>query len=72
MSTILSVLHHVIGPAMGMSLLGAVEAVLVAVPLLLLLVLFKPLLRGIARALVLVVRPKLSKEQRLARRSLAA
>jgi len=72
MSTILSVLHHVIGPAMGLSLLGAVEAVLVAVPLLLLLVLFKPLLRGIARALVLVVRPKLSKEQRLARRSLAA
>ena len=28
---------------------------------------FKPLLVGIARALVLVVRPKLSREQRLAR-----
>jgi hypothetical protein len=68
MSTILSVLHHVIGPALGISLLGAVEALLVAVPVVFLLILFKPLLRGIARALVLVVRPKLSREQRLARR----
>lgn len=72
MSTILSVLHHVIGPAMGISLLGAVEALLVAGAVASLLMLFKPLLRGIARALVLVVRPKMSKEQRLARRSLAA
>jgi hypothetical protein len=69
MSTILSVLHHVIGPALGISLLGAAEALLVAVPVVFLLVLFKPLLRGIARALVLVVRPKLSREQRLARRA---
>jgi hypothetical protein len=35
-----------------------------------LLVLFKPLLRGCLRAAVLVVRPKLSKEQRLQRRQM--
>jgi hypothetical protein len=33
-----------------------------------LLVFFKPLLVGIARALYLVVRPRLTKEERLARR----
>nr|WP_267869566.1 hypothetical protein [Massilia agrisoli] len=33
-----------------------------------LLVFFKPLLVGIARALFLVVRPRLTKEERLARR----
>jgi hypothetical protein len=36
-----------------------------------LLVLFKPLLVGCARAAVLVVRPKMSREQRLQRRQLA-
>lgn len=35
-----------------------------------LLVLFKPLLRGCARAAVLVVKPKLSKEERLQRRQM--
>lgn len=35
------------------------------------LLLFKPLLRGIARALLLLVKPKLSKEQRLQRRLMA-
>jgi hypothetical protein len=34
------------------------------------LILFKPLLTGIARALVLVVKPKMSKAQRLAMRSI--
>lgn len=34
------------------------------------LVLFKPLLRGLARAAVLVVKPKLTKEQRLQRRQM--
>ncbi len=34
------------------------------------LVLFKPLLRGLALAAVLVVKPKLSKEQRLQRRQM--
>jgi hypothetical protein len=36
-----------------------------------LLVLFKPLLLGCARAAVLVVKPKLTREQRLQRRQLA-
>jgi hypothetical protein len=35
-----------------------------------LLVLFKPLLRGCARAAVLVVKPKLSKEEKLHRRQM--
>jgi hypothetical protein len=35
-----------------------------------LLMFFKPLLVGIARALYLVVRPRLSKEERLARRQM--
>ncbi|MYM69467.1 hypothetical protein GTP45_21870 [Pseudoduganella sp. FT55W] len=35
-----------------------------------LLVLFQPLLRGCARAAVLVVKPKLSKEERLQRRQM--
>ncbi|NVM76855.1 hypothetical protein FHW83_002656 [Duganella sp. SG902] len=35
-----------------------------------LLVLFQPLLRGVARAAVLVVKPKLSKEERLQRRQM--
>jgi hypothetical protein len=34
-----------------------------------LLVLFKPLLTGIGRALVLVVKPRLTKEERIARRN---
>lgn len=37
-----------------------------------LMVLFKPLLRGLARAAVLVVKPKMTREQRLQRRQLAA
>jgi hypothetical protein len=36
-----------------------------------LLVLFKPLLLGCARAAVLVVKPKMTREQRLQRRQLA-
>nr|WP_229428069.1 hypothetical protein [Massilia soli] len=35
-----------------------------------LLVFFKPLLVGIARAMLLVVRPRLTKEERLARRQM--
>ena len=36
-----------------------------------LVVLFKPLLLGLARAAVLVVKPKMTREQRLQRRQLA-
>ena len=35
-----------------------------------LLILFQPLLRGVARALMLVVKPKLTKEERLQRRQM--
>lgn len=35
-----------------------------------LLILFQPLLRGIARALMLIVKPKLTKEERLQRRQM--
>ncbi|CAN7646615.1 hypothetical protein LJR289_004894 [Pseudoduganella sp. LjRoot289] len=48
--------------------MDAIQILLGAVLALSLLLLFKPLLRGIARALLLVVRPKLNKEQRLQRR----
>lgn len=54
MSTFVSVLQTLLALAAGAALL----------------VLFKPLLRGIARALLLLVKPKLSKEQRLARRQM--
>jgi hypothetical protein len=46
----------------------AIQILLGAVLALAMLLLFKPLLRGIARALLLVVKPKLSKEERLQRR----
>ncbi|KQV90065.1 hypothetical protein ASD15_25680 [Massilia sp. Root351] len=52
----------------GISIMEAVQILLGAVLALAMLLLFKPLLRGIARALLLVVKPKLSKEERLQRR----
>ncbi|HWW68508.1 MAG TPA: hypothetical protein VN089_01065 [Duganella sp.] len=63
MSTIISALQD-------FSFLAAVQLALVAVVAIGLLVLFKPLLRGCARAAVLVVKPKLSKEERLQRRQM--
>jgi hypothetical protein len=50
------------------SIFGAFEILLGAALALAFLLLFKPLLRGVARALMLVVKPKLSKEERLHRR----
>lgn len=70
MSTIISVAHSAITAVLGISLLTAVQSVLAGVVLSALLVLFKPLLLGIAHALMLVLKPKLSKEERLARRQM--
>lgn len=52
------------------SLFAAVKLALVIAVSGGLLVLFQPLLRGCLRAAVLVVKPKLSKEQRLQRRQM--
>ena len=48
--------------------MDAIQLLLGAALAVAMLLLFKPLLRGIARALMLVVKPRLSKEQRLQRR----
>jgi hypothetical protein len=53
---------------LGISMIDALQILLGAALALSMLLLFKPLLRGIARALLLIVRPKLNKEQRLQRR----
>lgn len=63
MSTIISVLQD-------LSFITAILLALAAVVTVGLLVLFKPLLRGCARAAVLIVKPKLSKEERLQRRQM--
>jgi hypothetical protein len=63
MSTIISVLQ-------ALSFIAAIQLALAAVVTVGLLVLFKPLLRGCARAAVLMVKPKLSKEERLQRRQM--
>jgi hypothetical protein len=52
------------------SLIGALQLALAIAVTVGLLVLFKPLLRGCARAAMLVVKPKLSKEERLQRRQM--
>jgi len=54
----------------GNFLLNALQLVLVIVAVGAFALLFKPLLVGIARAMVLVVRPKLSREERLARQQM--
>ena len=63
MSTIISVLQD-------LSFITAIQLALAAVVTVGLLVLFKPLLRGCARAAVLIVKPKLTKEERLQRRQM--
>lgn len=67
MSTFISYLQ---AAALDFSWLGAVQLVFGLALAAALLVLFKPLLRGIARALLLVVKPKLSKEEQLQRRQM--
>lgn len=65
MSTFISAVQAL---TLDLSMMDALQILLGAVLALSMLLLFKPLLRGIARALLLVVRPKLDKEQRLQRR----
>lgn len=70
MSTFASALYAVSVPTFDISLLAVVQVSLILVAVSAFALLFKPLLVGIARAMVLVVRPKLSREQRLARQQL--
>ena len=63
MSTFISVLQ-------ALSFTSAVQLALAAVVAAGLLVLFKPLLRGVVRAVMLIVKPKLTKEERLQRRQM--
>lgn len=60
----------IISAVQDFSLLDAVLLALLVAVAGGLLVLFQPLLRGCARAAVLVVKPKLSKEERLQRRQM--
>ena len=70
MSTVISAIQTTFASVLDITLLGAVQLVLSAVVLAAVLVLFKPLLLGVARAAMLLVKPKLSKEERLARRQM--
>ena len=70
MSIIISTVQAALAPVLDVSILGAIQTLLGMTFSVALLVLFKPLLRGIARALVLLVKPRLSKEQRLAQRQM--
>ncbi|MET3130233.1 hypothetical protein AAKU55_000486 [Oxalobacteraceae bacterium GrIS 1.11] len=70
MSTAISLLQAVSAYALDISLLGALQILLGAIVVAALLALFKPLLVGIARAMVLLLKPHLSKEERLARRQM--
>ena len=63
MSTIISVLQ-------ALSFITAIQLALAAIVTVGLLVLFKPLLRGCARAVMLLVKPKLTKEECLQRRQM--
>ena len=63
MSTIISVVQN-------FSLIAAGELALASGAACALIVLFKPLLRGLARAAMLVVKPKRSKEEQLQRRQM--
>ncbi len=70
MSITISTVQAALAPVLDVSILGAIQALLGMTFCVALLVLFKPLLLGIGRAMVLVVKPRLSKEQRLAQRQM--
>src|SRR5574343_1776618 len=63
MSTLISALQNI-------SLISAGELALASGAVCAVLVLFKPLLLGLSRAAMLLVRPKLSKEEQLQRRQM--
>lgn len=67
MSTIISVVQ---AAALNISVVSVLQTVFGLVLLAAVLRMFKPLLTGVGRALVLVVKPKLSKEERLQRRQM--
>ncbi len=70
MSIIISTVQAVLAPVLDVSIMGAIQTLLGMTFSVAMLVLFKPLLLGIARALVLLFKPRLSKEQRLAQRQM--
>ncbi|MGK5026900.1 hypothetical protein [Janthinobacterium sp. RB2R34] len=67
MSTFATALYAIPAAVLDISLIAFLQLALALVAIAAFALVFKPLLVGIARALVLVVRPKLSREQRLAR-----
>ncbi len=67
MSTVISSIPAALAFVLDMPILRAVQTLATLTLAAALLVLFKPLLSGVARALLLLVRPKRSKEERLAR-----
>ena len=71
MSTIISAVHTVFVSALHLPLLHAVRMLAGLSLLAALLLVFKPLLRGIARAMVLLVKPRRSNQEWLARRQMA-
>ena len=68
MSTVITLIQ---AAAQYISLAAVAKLSLLAFLAVALLVLFQPLLRGLARALLLAIKPKQSKEQRLHRRLMA-
>ncbi len=67
MSTFISLAH---AAATHFSLIAALQITAGLSVALALALLFKPLLLGVARALMLVIKPKLTKEERLQRRQM--
>ncbi len=67
MSTLLSLVHSVQAAAFDVPLLAVLRALLLTSFIGALVLLFKPLLSGIGRALLLMVKPHLSREELRAR-----
>jgi uncharacterized membrane protein (DUF106 family) len=70
MSTVISAVQIALAAVLDISLVSALQIALSAVVLAALLALFRPLLVGVARAAMLALKPRLSKEQRLAKRQM--
>lgn len=70
MSTAVSILQASAASLLDISLLNTVQIVLAALLAGVLLVLFKPLLIGLGRAALLLVKMRMSKEDKLARRQM--
>lgn len=70
MSIIITTIQATFAPALGISLLKAFHIVVSGLALAGMLIVFKPLLIGIMKASILLVKPRLSKEQRLERRQM--